>query len=170
MTIDRTTVVQALSTIRDPNSGQDIIKMNMVTDLTINGDQINFTLLLPSLNMEHKAELNFACMGIIQKLYPQAEVNIHTMMRNEAAQKSSTTPHIKNIIAVASGKGGVGKSTVAVNLALALQKLGAKVGLMDADVYGPSIPTMLGLQGQRPKIEQLYGTPKIIPLQSFGLE
>ena len=170
MAIDRNTIIQALSTIRDPNSGQDIISVNMVTDLAIEGNQVNFTLSLPSLNMEHKSELNFACIGIIQKLYPQAEVNIHIMLRNEAAQKSSATPHIKNIIAVASGKGGVGKSTVAVNLALALQQLGAKVGLLDADVYGPSIPTMLGLQGQRPKIDQLYGTPKMVPLQAYGLE
>ena len=73
------------------------------------------------------------------------------------------------MIAVGSGKGGVGKSTVSVNIALALKELGAKVGILDADVYGPSVPTMLGLKGQRPQIEVLYGKHKIVPLEAFGI-
>ena len=90
---------------------------------------------------------------------------MHFEARTPGSQEqSSVVPHIKNIIAVASGKGGVGKSTVSVNLALGLQKLGAKVGLMDADVYGPSIPTMLGLVGQRHKVQEFTGKMKIVPL------
>jgi len=99
---------------------------------------------------------------------PKTGQDIMTMNMVKDMQNSSL-PHIKNIIAVASGKGGVGKSTVATNLALGLQKLGAKVGLVDADLYGPSIPTMLGLQGQRPKVQDMYGQPKIIPLEAYGM-
>ncbi|MCH2044055.1 MAG: Mrp/NBP35 family ATP-binding protein [Saprospiraceae bacterium] len=85
-------------------------------------------------------------------------------------KSSSPVPQIRNIIAVGSGKGGVGKSTVAVNLALGLKELGARVGIMDVDLYGPSIPTMLGLQGQRPKIkDDAYGRPKIMPIEKYGI-
>lgn len=170
MAIDRNIVIEALSTIRDPITGQDIIKVGRVQDLKIEGDQVNFSLALPSLNHPSKSDLIFESQGILQKIYPSAEVNIHVVAQTtQAQQNSSSVPHIKNIIAVASGKGGVGKSTVSVNLALGLKKLGAKVGLIDADLYGPSIPTMLGLKGQRPKVQELYGQPKITPLEAFGM-
>ncbi len=170
MTFDKTKIVKALAKVTDPNTGQDIITMSMVRDLEIEGKNINFTIELPSLNNAYKSELNFACISAVQELYPEANVNVHMMSRTAQAQQStSPAPHIHNIIAVASGKGGVGKSTVAVNLALGLKQLGARVGLMDADLYGPSIPTMLGLQGQRPKIREMYGQPKMTPLEAYGI-
>lgn len=173
MDFDKTKIVKALAQVKDPKSGQDIITMNMVRGLEFDGNNINFTLELPSMNVEHKAELNFACVQAVQELYPEANVNVHMMARTAQAQQAQgqtkTLPHVKNIIAVASGKGGVGKSTIAVNLALGLKKLGAKVGLLDADLYGPSIPTMLGLQGQRPRIQEIYGSPKITPLEAYDL-
>jgi ATP-binding protein involved in chromosome partitioning len=163
-------ILQALRTVHDPQTGQDIVSVGMVEDLVIDGTQVNFKLVIPSLQMQGKAELNFACIGAIAGAFPQAQVNVHFVARAPGSQAAnSVVPHIKNIIAVASGKGGVGKSTVAVNLALGLQKLGARVGLMDADIYGPSIPTMLGLTGQRPKVRDVGGRMKMEPLDAYGM-
>ncbi len=163
-------ILAALREVRDPQTGQDIVSRGMVQDLEIQGNNINFKLAVPSLQMQGKAELNFACMEAVLKVFPDANVNAHFIARTPNSQESSSiVPHIKNIIAVASGKGGVGKSTVSVNLALGLKQLGARVGLMDADVYGPSIPTMLGLSGQRPKIQDVTGKAKMVPLEAYGM-
>lgn len=163
-------ILLALRTVRDPQSGQDIVTVGIVQDIQIDGNNVNFKLAVPA-NMQHKAELNFACIGAVAERFPGVNVNAHFVDRAASPEApSSIVPHIKNIIAVASGKGGVGKSTVSVNLALGLQKLGARVGLMDADVYGPSIPTMLGLAGQRPKIQEVTGTVKMVPLEAYGIQ
>jgi ATP-binding protein involved in chromosome partitioning len=168
---DRIKILEALGKVNDPQTGRSVIAVNMVQDLEIEGNNINFKLVLPSLNMQHKQELIFACVENIQKVYPTAEVNIHTIAKNNAApEEERSLPQIANIIAVASGKGGVGKSTVSSNLALGLAKLGAKVGLMDADLYGPSIPTMFGIQDKRPLVKDVYGQPKICPIEAHGIE
>lgn len=171
MSFDKTAIVRALAKVMDPNTGQDIITASMVRDLEVNGNNVTFVLELPSLNNQYKSDINFACISAVQEVYPQANVHVHMASRGGAGaeQPSNALPHVTNIIAVASGKGGVGKSTVAVNLALGLKKLGARVGLMDADLYGPSIPTMMGLQGQRPKIQDVYGQPKMVPLDGHGI-
>lgn len=168
--MDQEKILTALRQVRDPQTGRDIVNAGMVQNLVIEGDNVNFSLVIPSLQMQGKAELNFACIGSVAEIYPQAHVNVHFMARTPGSQEStSVVPQIKNIIAVASGKGGVGKSTVAVNLALGLKKLGARVGLMDADVYGPSLPTMLGLVGQRPKVQDISGQMKMVPLMAYGM-
>ena len=170
MEIDKQKIVSALQNILDPQTGQDIVSLRMVENLQTEGNNVSFTLVLSSLNAPQKNELNFACINAVNEIYPEAEVHIHVKAKTENSQgNNSIVPHIKNIIAVASGKGGVGKSTVAVNLALGLKALGAKVGLMDADVYGPSLPTMFGLKGQRPKIQDVHGQPKIVPIEKFGI-
>ncbi len=166
-------IVRALATVQDPNTGQDLITANMVLHLKVEGNEVSFTLQLPKLDADYKQQLNFACQEAILSVYPEANVHVHMQNPGVAGdggpKKANPLPHIRNIIAVASGKGGVGKSTVSVNLALALQELGGAVGLLDADVYGPSAPTMLGLQGQKPTVEKVYGKPKIKPLFAYGL-
>lgn len=168
--IDNNKVVQALRNIKDPQTGNDIVSAKMVEDFKVEGDNISFSIVLKSQDPELKSSLNFACMEEISKIYPQAMVHIHLKIKSDNLEGAdSVLPQVKNIIAVASGKGGVGKSTVSVNLAVAMAQAGYKTGLIDADLYGPSIPTMMGLQGQRPKVELLYGKHKLIPLKAHGV-
>ncbi|HNE49209.1 MAG TPA: Mrp/NBP35 family ATP-binding protein [Saprospiraceae bacterium] len=168
--MDRDSVLKALQKIKDPLTGNDIVSAGLIEQLDISDNQVNIILALSSMNIQNKSELNFACISHIQDEYPMAVVNVHVKSKlSDAQQSNNPLPNIKNIIAVGSGKGGVGKSTVAVNLALGLKALGAKVGLLDADLYGPSMPTMLGLRGKRPEVQDVYGQPKIIPLQAYGM-
>lgn len=174
MEIDKGKIVGVLKTIMYPGTNRDIFSMYMVENLIVEGEVINLSLAIPSPNYEHKGTLNFSCIEGIQKLYPKATINVHMVARPENFPKtpsSSKAPlPIKNIIAVASGKGGVGKSTVSSNLALSLKRLGYKVGLADMDLYGPSIPTIFGIHGERPKITEVNGRAKIVPLVTHGMQ
>lgn len=167
--IDNNKIVEILRTVADPLNGQDIITQRRIKNLKINDNLVQFELNVEGVSGEQKSALNFACQEAITSVYPDAQVHIHMTGQGGADKKAGALPQAKNIIAVASGKGGVGKSTVSVNLALSLKELGYRVGLIDADLYGPSIPTMLGLLGQRPKVQQIYGAHKIIPLEAYGI-
>lgn len=167
-------VLKALSNVDDPDFGKDIVTLNMVKDVKVEGKQVSFTVELttpacPMKDMIHKACVN-AVKIFIDK---EAEVTVNMTARVLGARNadgSDVLPHVKNIIAVGSGKGGVGKSTVATNLAIALAKEGAKVGLMDADIYGPSAPLMFGVQGERPMMRDVDGKGYIEPIERFGVK
>lgn len=167
--MERKDIEDILSLIRDPATGQSIVARGMVRDLKLEQKLVSFSLVSPSFTPDHKARLLEAATIAIQEEYPHTEVHIHFVQQADDQGDARPLPHIRNIIAVASGKGGVGKSTVSVNLALSLQQMGARVGLLDADLYGPSIPTMLGLAGQRPKMSDVHGTPRIVPLEVHGM-
>jgi ATP-binding protein involved in chromosome partitioning len=172
---------EILKTVVDPATGTDIVTAQMVVNIDIQDKLINVTINSKKLEGRLKGELTLACQDKISTLYPEAEVNIH-MISQETQQFSvgngkgtledlskNPLPHVRNFIAVASGKGGVGKSTVAVNLALGLKQMGHKVGILDGDIYGPSIPTMLGLKGRKPQVKKIYGIDKLVPLEAHGI-
>jgi ATP-binding protein involved in chromosome partitioning len=163
-------ILEALQQVPDPKTGRGIVEMNRVKEVKVEGKRINFSLHLPQLEAAEKGALNAACNQVLMEAFGDVDINIHFVnVQNTSKATDSALPQVKNIIAVGSGKGGVGKSTVALNLAVALQKSGAKVGLIDADLYGPSIPTMIGMPTAKPKIETLYGKHKIVPIEAHGL-
>ena len=170
--LENSTIIELLSSVIDPLTGQSIIEVKRLRDLVIDETQVRITLLYTqSLSSEQKSALNFGCMSAINEAFPQVTVHVHleTQLR-QGEQDRGVLPQIKNILAVASGKGGVGKSTVATNLVTALHQKGYRVGIIDADLYGPSIPTMFGLAGERPKVQDVNGKPKIIPLDQDGIK
>jgi ATP-binding protein involved in chromosome partitioning len=165
-------ILEALSRVQEPDLGKDIITLNMVKDIEINGDTVSFTMVLTTPACPLKDMLRKACEEAIQShLNHLVTVLVKFEANTNSNRKDPKTilPKVKNIIAVVSGKGGVGKSTIAANFALALAKDGATVGLMDADIYGPSIPIMFGVRGERPKMKNVGDKGIIIPLQKYGI-
>lgn len=168
--MSREELLKLLGTITDPLTGQNLVLANRIQNFTIDEKRIQIILSFPpKLESRVKSEINFHIQEKIGSQIPGVDIDVHFGNPEPAQKKSSNLPQIKNIIAVASGKGGVGKSTVSVNLALGLKQLGLKVGLLDADLYGPSIPIMMGLKGKKPRVEQVYGVNKIVPLNGYGI-
>ncbi|MCC8410971.1 Mrp/NBP35 family ATP-binding protein [Mucilaginibacter sp. UR6-1] len=170
MTITKEQVLQALSNVEEPDLKKDLVTLNMIQDIHIDGNRLSFSVILTTPACPLKGLIENACRNAIGHfISKEIEVSIN-MTSRVTSQKDTGVPGVKNIIAVASGKGGVGKSTVAVNLALGLVKADARVGLIDADIYGPSLPIMFGLEGARPNATQQNGKTRIQPIEKFGLK
>ena len=163
-------VMAALSTVIEPELHRDIVSLNMVKDLSIQNGVANFTIVLTTPACPLKNVFQERCEAA---LLPLAEINSVQIKWDANVPKGvhgNLEIPIQNIIAVGSGKGGVGKSTVATNLAVALAEHGARVGLMDADVLGPNIPTMVGLGFARPKVVEHEGKQLMMPFEAYGLK
>jgi ATP-binding protein involved in chromosome partitioning len=167
-------ILKALSNVEEPDLGKDLVTLNMVKDINIDGSSVSFTVVLTTPACPMKDMIRNACENAIKLLVnKEAQVKVNFTSNTSTIRKDErqVLPGVKNIIAVVSGKGGVGKSTVAANLALALAQGDAKVGLMDADIYGPSVPIMFGVRGERPMMMDV-GTGKgmIVPLERHGIK
>lgn len=165
-------ILKALSTVQEPDLKKDLVTLNMIRDIEINGNDVSFTVVLTTPACPLKDLIANDCVKAISQINGDAnvKVNFDSSTTTIRADKSSVLPGVKNIICVVSGKGGVGKSTVSANLALALAQGGATVGLMDADIYGPSVPIMFGVRGERPMMTDVDGKAMIIPLDRYGIK
>lgn len=161
-------VLKALSYVDDPDLNKDLVSLNMIQQLVIEDNVISFDLVLTTPACPMKDRIANACRVAISTMVSDtAEVEIKITSNVQVSRENNTVlSGIKNIVAVASGKGGVGKSTVAINLAKTLSKAGAKVGLLDADIHGPSVPTLLGTQNDKPVMDGNL----MVPIEVDGLK
>ncbi|GAB2783137.1 ATP-binding protein involved in chromosome partitioning [Hymenobacter luteus] len=172
-TITKEAVLKALSYVEEPDLGKDLVTLNMIEDVAIEGRRVSFTVVLTTPACPLKQLIHDACERAIHTMVDsEAEVVIVMTSRvTTMRQNQDVLPGVKNIIAIASGKGGVGKSTVTANLAIALAKTGAKVGLVDADISGPSMPLMFGVEDARPHVyRNEQGRNLIQPVEAHGVK
>ena len=173
MTLYPKLILDALATVRYPGTGKNLVEAEMVADnLRIDGMSVSFSLIFEKpTDPFMKSMIKAAETAIHTYVSPDVQVAIVTESRQAARpEPGKLLPLVKNVIAVSSGKGGVGKSTVAANLAVALAKLGYKVGLLDADIFGPSVPKMFQVEDARPYAEQIDGRDLIVPIEKYGIK
>ena len=173
MTLYPKLIIDALATVRYPGTGKNLVEAEMIADnIRIDGMKVSFSLIFEKpTDPFMKSILKAVEAAIHAYVSPEVEVTIATESRQAARpEPGKLLPQVKNIIAVSSGKGGVGKSTVAANLAVALAKQGYKVGLLDADIFGPSVPKMFQVEDTRPYAEQIDGRDLIVPVEKYGLK
>jgi ATP-binding protein involved in chromosome partitioning len=166
-------ILQALSNVQEPDLGKDLVTLNMVKDVKIDGNNVAFTIILTTPACPMKDMMRTASENAVKLLVNKEAVVTVNFTSNTSSNRKDGQQilgGVKNIIAVVSGKGGVGKSTVSANLALALAEGGASVGLMDADIYGPSVPIMFGVRGERPMMKDVNGKGVIMPLEKYGIK
>jgi ATP-binding protein involved in chromosome partitioning len=181
MAVAREDVVDALRKITHPDREKDIIRLDMVKDLTVEGDRVSFTVVIKEPRSSFAQQVEEACTRVLHEEVSRdltVDVELDTEMiplgddltvgdQSGEKQQTSGEDGVKNTIAVASGKGGVGKSTVAANLAMALSEQGYSVALVDTDIYGPSIPKMMGMEGEKPRVNDQR---KMVPLEKHGIK
>ncbi len=165
--VTKDAVLDALRTVHDPDLKKDLVTLNMIRDLQINESQVNFTIMLTTPACPMKDKMRTEAQLAVEEIPGVEEVNIKmdADVPSDGRTRGMLEVPVKNAIAVASGKGGVGKSTVAVNLAVSLARSGARVGLLDADIYGPNIPTMMGVLNLPPAKEK-----KLVPAEAYGVQ
>ena len=174
MTITKEAVLKALSYVEEPDLGQDLVTLNMIENIEIDGRTVAFTVVLTTPACPLKQLIHDACERAIHTMV-DAEANVVITMTSRVTTlrnpRTELLPGVKNIIAIASGKGGVGKSTVTANLAVALAATGAKVGLVDADISGPSVPVMFDVENAAPHVFQgPNGKNLIQPIEKYGVK
>ena len=175
MKFNKQDIEQALKTITVPGEGQNMIESKAVKNIMVFADEVivDITISNPSLQAKKRTEVDIL-KTIHELVYAKAKIKVNvkveasTQSKNEIKGKS--IPGIQNIVAVASGKGGVGKSTVTSNLAVTLSKMGFKVGILDADIYGPSIPIMFDVQNEKPLAVNVDGKSKMKPVENYGVK
>ena len=169
MQVEQASVLDALKVVRDPDLNRDIVSLGFIKDLTVDGGRVAFTIELTTPACPVKDQMRDQARAAVQQLPGVASVDVQmtAQVRSAAAADlgKAPVPGVKNVIAVGAGKGGVGKTTVAVNLAIALSKMGSRVAMIDGDIYGPNVPIMLGINTQ-------LGTDgqKIVPAEQYGLQ